>query len=186
MLYASSFPPNHQPPSQSSLLTHTLVLSVGCLTCLTLCDTMDCSPPGSSVHGILQARILEWVVIPFSRVSSQPRDQTWGIRGEAEHVCARILLKYTLNVDEENKVGGLGGARCPDREFNWKPWGRVGGGVRFPHTFPTSSRPISHMPVTYPAPGERTVRTAGSPNALSSLLFSPAAWEPDRKPGSLN
>ena len=34
--------------------------------CLTLCDPMDCSPPGSSVHGILQARILEWGAIPFS------------------------------------------------------------------------------------------------------------------------
>ena len=38
---------------------------------------MDCSPPGSSVHGILQARILEWVAIPFSRRSSLPRDWTW-------------------------------------------------------------------------------------------------------------
>ena len=38
---------------------------------------MDCSPPGSSVHGILQARILEWVAISFSRGSSQHRDQTW-------------------------------------------------------------------------------------------------------------
>ena len=37
---------------------------------------MNCSPPGSSVHGIFQARILEWVAIPFSRGSSQPRDQT--------------------------------------------------------------------------------------------------------------
>ena len=36
-------------------------------SCLTLCDPMDCMLPGSSVHGILQARILEWVVIPFSR-----------------------------------------------------------------------------------------------------------------------
>ena len=44
--------------------------------CPTLCDPMDCSPPGSSVHGILQARILEWVVISFSRGSSQPRDGT--------------------------------------------------------------------------------------------------------------
>ena len=43
-------------------------------SCLTLCDCMDCSPPGSSVHGVLQARILEWVAIPFSRGSSQPRD----------------------------------------------------------------------------------------------------------------
>ena len=46
-------------------------------SCLTLCNPMDCSPPGSSHHGILQARILEWVVMPFSRGSSQPRDQTW-------------------------------------------------------------------------------------------------------------
>ena len=45
-------------------------------SCLTLCDPMDCSPPGSSIHGILQARILEWVAMPFSRGSSWPRDQT--------------------------------------------------------------------------------------------------------------
>ena len=45
-------------------------------SCLTLCDPLDCSPPRSSVHGILQARILEWVATPFSRGSSQPRDQT--------------------------------------------------------------------------------------------------------------
>ena len=44
--------------------------------CPTLWDPMDCSPPGSSVHGILQATVMEWVVIPFSRGSSQPKDQT--------------------------------------------------------------------------------------------------------------
>ena len=44
--------------------------------CLTLCDPMDCSLPGSSVYGILQARILEWVAVPFSRGSSQLKDQT--------------------------------------------------------------------------------------------------------------
>ena len=38
---------------------------------------MDCSLPGSSVHGIFQARMLEWVVLPFSRASSWPRDRTW-------------------------------------------------------------------------------------------------------------
>ena len=44
--------------------------------CPTLCKPMDCSLPGSSVHGILQARILEWAAIPFSRGSSQPKDWT--------------------------------------------------------------------------------------------------------------
>ena len=38
-------------------------------SCLTLCSTMDCSLPGSSVHGLLQAKILEWLAIPFSRAS---------------------------------------------------------------------------------------------------------------------
>ena len=45
-------------------------------SCLTLCDAVDCSLPGSSVHGISQARILEWIAISFFRGSSQPRDQT--------------------------------------------------------------------------------------------------------------
>ena len=45
-------------------------------SCLALCDPMDCSLPGFSIHGILQARILEWVAISFSRGSSRPRGQT--------------------------------------------------------------------------------------------------------------
>ena len=47
------------------------------LSRVSLCDPVDCSPPDSSVHGILQARMLEWVAIPFFRGSSQPRDGTW-------------------------------------------------------------------------------------------------------------
>ena len=46
-------------------------------SCPTLCDPMGCSPPGSSVHGISQARILEWVAISFSRGSSRPKDWIW-------------------------------------------------------------------------------------------------------------
>ena len=46
-------------------------------SCPTLCDPVDCSPPGSSVPGILQARTLEWVAMPSSRGSSRPRDWTW-------------------------------------------------------------------------------------------------------------
>ena len=46
-------------------------------SCPTLCGPMDYSPPGSSVHGILQARILEYVAISYSRASSRPRDWTW-------------------------------------------------------------------------------------------------------------
>ena len=45
-------------------------------SCPTLCDPVDCSPPGSSIHGIVQAKTLEWFAIPFSKGPSQPRDQT--------------------------------------------------------------------------------------------------------------
>ena len=46
-------------------------------SCSTLCDPMDSNPPGFSVHGIFQERILEWVAVFFSRWSSQPRNWTW-------------------------------------------------------------------------------------------------------------
>ena len=48
-------------------------------SCPALCDPMDCGQLGSSVHGISQTRILEWVAIPSSRESSPPRDQTLGL-----------------------------------------------------------------------------------------------------------
>ena len=49
-------------------------------------DSMDCSLPGSSIRGIFQARVLEWVAISFSRRSSQPRDQTW-----VSHLAGRFF-----------------------------------------------------------------------------------------------
>jgi len=57
---------------------YTLLSGVCSVTksCSTLCDPMDCSPPGSSVHGIFQARIVEWVAISYSSRPSQPRDRT--------------------------------------------------------------------------------------------------------------
>jgi len=58
-------------------------------SCLTLCDPVDCSLPGSSIHGILQARILEWVAISFSRGSSWPRKWTW-----VSHIVARCFTLW--------------------------------------------------------------------------------------------
>ena len=75
----------------------------------TLCNPMDYSPPGSSAHGICQARILEWIATPFSRGSSQPRDRTqvshvaggffttWATREAQEYWSGRpILYPYCL------------------------------------------------------------------------------------------
>ena len=74
-----------------------------------LCDPLNCRSPGSSVYGILQARLLEWVAIPFSRGSPQPRDRTWVscIAGRFFTIwatrealrnaeCVLILLSYFL------------------------------------------------------------------------------------------
>ena len=61
---------------------------------------MDCSPPGSSVHGILQARILEWVAIPFSRGSCQPRDQT-----QVSHIAGGFLASEPPGKTKNTGVG---------------------------------------------------------------------------------
>ena len=62
-------------------------------SCPTLCNPMGCSPPGSSVHGSLQTTILEWVTMPLSRGSSQPRDQTL-IAGSFFTVLATSTVLY--------------------------------------------------------------------------------------------
>ena len=70
--------------------------------CQTLCDPLDCSPPGLSVHEILQARKLEWVAIPFSRGTSRCRDGTgtlhcrW-IRYHLSHHESPLIVKEDLN-----------------------------------------------------------------------------------------
>ena len=60
-------------------------------SCSTLCNPMGCSPPVSSVHGILQARILEWIAIPFSRRSSWTRNQTW-----ISWIAGRFFIAWTI------------------------------------------------------------------------------------------
>ena len=62
-------------PNQAVDLGLPFSVCVPAQLCPSLCNLMDCNPPGSSVHGIFQARILEWVSISYSRESSQPRDQ---------------------------------------------------------------------------------------------------------------
>ena len=67
---------NHTPKSISVIYHISILIRKSIFSCPTLCNPLDCSLPGSSVHGILQARVLEWVAISFSRGSSRPRDQT--------------------------------------------------------------------------------------------------------------
>ena len=71
-------------------------------SCPTLCDPMDCSLPCSSAHGILQARVPEWVVVLFSRGSSQPRDQP-----SSPALQADLLLSEPLGNPKNTGVGGL-------------------------------------------------------------------------------
>ena len=91
-------------------------------SCLTLCNPMDYSLPGSPVHGILQARILEWVTVSSARGSSQPREWTW-----VSCIEGRFFIDWAMEF--------LGGSRwwriclqCRKPMFN--PWVRKipGGG----------------------------------------------------------
>ena len=76
----------------------------------TLCNPMDCSPPGSSVHRILQARLLEWVTISFSRGSFQHRTRTW-----VSHIAGRFFTVWATR-DQMFKV------ECFRRSFMWILW----------------------------------------------------------------
>ena len=67
-------------------------------SCPTLCDPIDGSLPGSSVHGIFQARVLEWVAISFSREFSQPRDQT-----RVSHTVSRRFTVWTTREADSTK-----------------------------------------------------------------------------------
>ena len=83
----------------------------------TLCDPMDCSPLGSSVHGIIQARILEWVVISYFRGSSGPRDQSQGSN-------PRLLCLLHWQVDSL-PLGSLGSLYWEQMDTNWpKKYGK--------------------------------------------------------------
>ena len=78
-------------------------------SCPTLCDPMDCNLPGSSIRGILQARVLEWVAISFPRRSSQPRDRTW-----VSHIAGRCF-----NIWATKEVACI---KC-DRNNQQESWG---------------------------------------------------------------
>ena len=74
-------------------------------SCLTLCDPMNFSLPGSPIHGIFQARILEWVAFSFSRGSSLPRDQSWSPALQADYALSYqgslINAKYYYNLGNQ-------------------------------------------------------------------------------------
>ena len=84
------------------------------VTQLTLCDPMDCSPPGSSIHGIFQARVLEWGAIPFSRTTAirpqlvRRRMGSWGTTGNSEEkvlwdgrrrICHKASVSFKVMFD---------------------------------------------------------------------------------------
>ena len=76
------------------------VCVLSCFSRVWLCDPMDYSPPGFSVHGILQVRILEWVTMPSSRASSRPRDQT-------DIACVSYIRFFTTSVTWEAPGMGI-------------------------------------------------------------------------------
>ena len=92
-------------PSNHLILCHPLSPSwkkvLVAQSCPSLCDFMDCSLSGSSVHRILQARILEWVAIPFSRGSSRPRDRT-----QVFSIVGRFFTVWATR-------------KAPDYQFPW-------------------------------------------------------------------
>ena len=100
-------------------------------SCLTLCHLMDCSPPGSFAHGILQARILEWIAISSSRGSSWPWDQT-----QSPALQADFLLSECGSMKEVSRMKLRGTSLAVQwlRLYNAGSWGSIPGrGAKTPH-----------------------------------------------------
>ena len=81
------------------------VCTLSCFSCVQLCNSVNCSPPGSSVHGILQARIVKWIVMPSSGGFSWPRDRThiscipWVlIPNWSRTICLKKKKKESMNL----------------------------------------------------------------------------------------
>ena len=127
-------------------------LSVECVwrlviqSCLTLCNPTECSPSGSSVHGILQARRLEWAAIPFSRGSSWPRDRT-----HISDICRQISLSPSSPAN----------INYCSRQASWagEPWGNSG------------RKECSHLTVSTPYHEPQ-----GSPGCEKCRILAPDSW----------
>ena len=139
-------------------------------SCPTLCEPKGCGPPGSSVHGILQARKLEWVAMPSSRGSSQARDQT----------CISLGLLRALY--HERHLGS------PDRPYNkpgrlhlslqgslsWKFWNPMGGrGGAGPCPPPRATPSFSPPLIPQPAPSapKKSYGHCGCPSFVSETAI---------------
>ena len=103
-------------------------------SCLILCDPMDCSPPGFSVHGILQARILEWVAISSSRGSSLPRDGTcvccidrWVLYCSAAREAPMTNILYLLKEGVKCPGAGSKVGRTAGMGVGWRSSAALGG-----------------------------------------------------------
>ena len=111
-----------------SINTFCLKVSEVTQWCLTLCDPMDCSLPGSSVHGIFQARILEWGAISFSRRSSWPRGWTW----VSPTVGRRFTIWATSEVLTRQNISSCGGSDGQESTCNMRDLGLIPGLRRSP------------------------------------------------------
>ena len=93
LLLPSIFPSIRIFSNESAIMNYNSLWSEVAQLCPTLCDPMDCSLPCSSIHGIFQGRILEWVAISFSRRASRPRDWT-----RVSHIVGKCFTVWaTLN-----------------------------------------------------------------------------------------
>ena len=135
--YNNTYYPNHQACSNPSPLLFLFSKPdalVWSLSRVWLYDPMDCSPPGSSVHGILQARIPEWVAVSSSRRASRPRNRTW-----VSYIsCIGRWILYRLSYEGSPQV------RCSKVER----WGSAS--LLFPVFLPTLDPyfPASCLPST--------------------------------------
>ena len=154
------------PLGISNAFLHLIICSVA-QPCLTLDDPMDCSPPGSSVHGILQSRILEWVAMPFSRGSSWPRNRTL----VSCISCTGKWILYHCNTQEALILY----RKFKNKSLVWQNW-RLNVNLTAVHT--KSTKPLFTTPskAILSLGAGATVVTINNLQALHLLTPAPSPW----------
>ena len=118
---------------------------------MSVCDPMDCSLPGSSIHGILQARILEWVAIPFSQRSSLPRNRT---------LVSCIANRFFTCEQPGKPIVGGGGILLSSRSiWAFHDTTAAAAAANALQSCPTLCDPIDGSPLGSPVPGILQART---------------------------
>ena len=168
-IHPSSIQPTTHPLKDPLWLSSTTVCVAVSRSYLTLCDPMDSSPPGTTVHGALQARILEWIAISFSKGFSQPRDRI--LISSSSSLIGRFFNVWAIKKGSQlllHSMLDLGDSEMIQSGFHVLPWSSNSSGGRW---YMETDQLIQHGVCYMCMPTEHLQARRGSAGPLRSKIL---------------